>query len=108
MQIKHKLRLAVTIGLSAGALTLGLVVPSVSGAATPTGTLTYAEPPSTVPTYIFPYMSCAYFSVANISSFDYLMYRPLYWFGLGAGATYTPSLSLANSPVFELMLTPST
>lgn len=101
MQIRHKLRLATTIGLAAGALTLGLVAPSVSGAATPSGTLTYAEPANTIPSYIFPYMSCSYFSVANISGFDYLMYRPLYWFGLGAGATYTPSLSLANSPTYN-------
>ena len=90
-----------TLGLSAGALTLGLVAPSVSGAATPSGTLTYAEAPSTTPTYIFPYMSCKYFSVANISDFDYLMYRPIYWFGIGNNAAYTPSLSSANTPTYN-------
>jgi len=101
MQIRHKLRLATTIGLAAGALTLGLVAPSVSGAATPSGTLTYAEPPSTIPTYIFPYMSCKPFSVANISGFDYLMYRPIYWIGLGANTSYVPSLSSADTPKYN-------
>ncbi|HEY5302825.1 MAG TPA: ABC transporter substrate-binding protein [Acidimicrobiales bacterium] len=102
MQIRHKLRLATTLGLAAGALTLGLVAPSaVSGAATPKGTLTLAEGPGAQPDYIFPFMSCTYFSVANINAFQFEMYRPLYWFGYGANATYTPSLSVASTPVFS-------
>jgi peptide/nickel transport system substrate-binding protein len=101
MQIRHKLRLATTIGLAAGALTLGLVAPSVSGAATPSGTLTFAEGPGANPNYIFPFMSCTYFSVSNINGFQDLMYRPLYWFGTGAAATYNESLSLATSPVMS-------
>jgi peptide/nickel transport system substrate-binding protein len=101
MQIKHKLRLAVTLGLSAGALTLGLVAPSVSGAATPSGTLTFAEGPGAAPNYIFPYMSCTNFSVSTLNAFQFEMYRPLYWFGLGANANYAPSVSLANTPVFS-------
>ena len=101
MQIKHRLRLATTIGLAAGALTLGLVVPSVSGAATSTGTITFAEGPGASPNYNFPYMSCSYFSVSNINQFQNMMYRPLYWFGLGTSAAYVPSLSLAASPVFS-------
>ena len=101
MQIRHKLRLATTIGLAAGALTLGLVAPSVSGAATPKGTITYAEGAGANPNYIFPYMSCTYFSVSNINQFQELMYRPLYWFGLGASAAYVQSLSLAKDPVFN-------
>ena len=101
MQIRHKLRLATTIGLAAGALTLGLVAPSVSGAATPTGTITYAEGAGANPNYIFPYMSCTYFSVSNINQFQNMMYRPLYWFGLGNSAAYVPSLSLAADPVYN-------
>ena len=101
MQIRHKLRLATTIGLAAGALTLGLVAPSVSGAATPTGTITYAEGAGAQPNYIFPYMSCTYFSVSNINQFQELMYRPLYWFGLGSSAAYVSSLSLAAYPGYN-------
>ena len=45
------------------------------------GTVRWAEPPGTPPTYIFPFMSGAESSVTNISQFQYLMYRPLYVFG---------------------------
>ena len=99
MQIRHKLRLATTIGLAAGALTLGLVAPSVSGAATPSGTINFAEGAGASPNYIFPFMSCTYFSVSNINQFQNMMYRPLYWFGLGNSAAYVQSLSLASNPV---------
>ena len=47
------------------------------------GTVYFAELPSTVPNYIFPFMSLAFFSVDNISQLQQLMYRPLYWFGKG-------------------------
>ncbi|MBW4030601.1 MAG: hypothetical protein HIU57_08020 [Acidobacteria bacterium] len=46
-------------------------------------------------------MSCTYFSVSNINAFQMEMYRPLYWFGYGANATYTPALSLAATPKFS-------
>ncbi len=55
------------------------------------GTATWAEAPNTQPNYIFPFMSLAYFSVANINQFQFLMYRPLYWFGNGAQPTLNPS-----------------
>ena len=44
-------------------------------------TATFAEGPGSQPNYIFPLASLAYFSVSNLSQFQYLMYRPLYWFG---------------------------
>jgi peptide/nickel transport system substrate-binding protein len=65
------------------------------------GTAVFAEPPSTPPTYIFPYMSSAVISDVNIFNFQYLMYRPLYWFGLGAQPSFNTSLSLASSPTFN-------
>jgi peptide/nickel transport system substrate-binding protein len=74
-----------------------------SAAATPItgGTATWAEPPSAVPNYIFPFTSSAYISVTNIDQFQFLMYRPLYWFGTGANPTLNTSLSLANYPTFS-------
>ena len=65
------------------------------------GTATWAEPPSDTPNYIFPFTSSAYISVSNIDQFEFLMYRPLYWFGDGAQPTLNPSLSLANYPTFS-------
>jgi len=76
--------------------------PSASGT-TPVsgGTAVFAEPPSTPPTYIFPYMSSTYASDVNLFNFQYLMYRPLYWFGNGAQPTFNSSLSLADAPTFN-------
>jgi peptide/nickel transport system substrate-binding protein len=65
------------------------------------GTATYALPPNTVPNYIFPFASSTYFSVVNAEYFQYLMYRPLYWFGNGATPTLNTKLSLADAPVFD-------
>jgi peptide/nickel transport system substrate-binding protein len=65
------------------------------------GTATFALPPSTTPNYIFPFSSSQYFSVVNLADFQYLMYRPLYWFGNGADPTLNTSLSLANQPVYN-------
>jgi peptide/nickel transport system substrate-binding protein len=39
--------------------------------------------------------------VANVDGFDYQMFRPAYWFGLGSSAAIQPSLSLAKQPVFS-------
>ncbi len=86
---KGKLRLAITIGLVTAAASLGLVVPTVSGAS-PQGTITFAEGAGANPNYIFPYYSGQFCSVANTSQFQSLMFRPLYYFGLGGSAAVQP------------------
>jgi peptide/nickel transport system substrate-binding protein len=65
------------------------------------GTAVFAEPPSTPLTYVFPYISSTYISDVNLFDFQYLMYRPLYWFGVGAQPVFNSSLSLANAPTFN-------
>ncbi len=72
-----------------------------SGTPVAGGTATWAEPPADTPNYIFPFTSSAYISVSNIDQFQFLMYRPLYWFGDGAQPTLNPSLSVANYPTFS-------
>jgi peptide/nickel transport system substrate-binding protein len=74
---------------------------SSGGAKVQGGTATYALPPSTVPNYIFPFVSSTYISTVNTMYFQYLMYRPLYWFGNGTSPTLNTSLSLADAPVFN-------
>lgn len=103
MNVRRRLRLGATLAISASSLALGLTMASSSpsGASAPRGTITYAEGAQTPPNYIFPYMGFANFSVATINQFQELMFRPLYWFGLGTSAAYVPSLSLANSPVWS-------
>lgn len=65
----------------------------------PSGVVTFAEGASANPNYIFPVDSCSYFSVTNMNQFQFLMYRPVYWFGLGASVAVQPQLSLAKLPV---------
>lgn len=65
------------------------------------GTVTFAEGPGAAPNYIFPYVGCAYFSVSNLNQFQFEMYRPLYWFGLGSSTAVDYNLSLANAPKFS-------
>jgi len=65
------------------------------------GTATWAEAPNAKPNYIFPLTSGGFFSVANLSQFQYLMYRPLYWFGENGTVKLNSGLSLANDPVYS-------
>jgi peptide/nickel transport system substrate-binding protein len=108
----RRFRTAVTIALGVGIAAVLLAAcssntPSASnnntgnGSKVSGGTVTWAEPPSDVPNFIFPFMSLAFFSVTNLSQFQQLMYRPLYWFGKGASASLDPSLSLAQTPVYS-------
>ncbi len=88
------------------ALTAGLVLTACGGGSsaapkTGKGTIVFAEAPGASPNYIFPYMSCSYFSVANINQFQDLMYRPLYWFGLGKSSAVQYNLSVGQAPVFS-------
>src|SRR2546425_742382 len=65
------------------------------------GTATWAEAPSAKPNYIFPLAGPGLFSVANLSQFSFLTYRPLYWFGDNGAVKLNSSLSLANDPVYS-------
>jgi peptide/nickel transport system substrate-binding protein len=60
-----------------------------------------AEPPSTTPNYIWPFASSAYFTDINTDDLQYLLYRPLYWFGRGGQPTVNYTLSLADPPLFN-------
>ena len=76
--------------------------PSASASAVKGGTATFAELPSSPPNWIFPMATLAYFSVANLSQFQQLMYRPLYWFGgNNTSPTVDYTLSPANAPIYS-------
>ena len=80
---------------------MGLIAPTMSGASAPAGTITYAEAATANPDYIFPYLSPQDCSEANSADFQFLMFRPLYWFGLGTSVSLQPQLSLAKLPTFS-------
>ena len=54
------------------------------------GVAVFAEPPDSPPNYIFPFMTAADSSNVNLFDFTYLMYRPLYWFGVGSQPVFNP------------------
>jgi peptide/nickel transport system substrate-binding protein len=75
-------------------------VPPASG--TPhAGTITWAESPGSAPTWIFPVTPGADLSTSTVSTFQFLMWRPLYWFGNGVSPTEVPSMSLAYQPTYS-------
>jgi peptide/nickel transport system substrate-binding protein len=86
---------------SSGSSSNGAAAATPTGTPVTGGTATFALPPSTVPNYIFPFDSSTYFSVVNAEDFQYLLYRPLYWFGNGSSPTLNAALSVANPPVYS-------
>jgi peptide/nickel transport system substrate-binding protein len=104
MGIKGHLKRLVALSMAIGAMVAGLVVvaPSTSGAATSkSAPITWAEPPTATPNYIFPFYPPQLCTVDNTSQFQELMYRPLYWFGVGSTPVINESLSLGKTPTFS-------
>jgi peptide/nickel transport system substrate-binding protein len=64
-------------------------------------TVTFADPPNTVPNWIWPFSPIANFSLTNSSELQLPMYRPLYWFGNKGQPAVDENLSLAEQPVFS-------
>jgi peptide/nickel transport system substrate-binding protein len=62
------------------------------------GTVTVAEPPGATPNWILPVIPGANNSVFTAFSFQYEMWRPLYWFVNGVQPKETPAMSLAAEP----------
>jgi peptide/nickel transport system substrate-binding protein len=66
------------------------------------GTASYYMLTGAQPNWIFPFDGPAYFTVSDISDFQFLMYRPLYWFGgENTSPTVDYSLSAANPPIYS-------
>jgi peptide/nickel transport system substrate-binding protein len=75
-------------------------VPPASG--TPhAGTITWAESPGYGPTWIFPVTPGANLTTGTVYTFQWDMWRPLYWFGNGVSPVMVPSMSLAYPPVYS-------
>jgi peptide/nickel transport system substrate-binding protein len=98
-----------TLGMLATAflISLGLAACSsgkpAAGSGTPVsgGTAYFAEQPLTPPTYIFPLVSGEYFTVANTSDLQTLLYLPLYWYGDRGNPVIDYRLSIGNPPVYS-------
>ncbi len=92
-------------GLAALVAACGPASSATSGGSTPVdgGTVTYAMEPGAEANYIFPFINAATgdYTATNTDNFQYLLYRPLYWFGTGATPYMNPTVSLAYPPVYS-------
>ena len=99
-----KRRAAVTVTVM-GALLLAACGSSTSNAgssgSTTGGTITFALPPSSPPTDIFPLLSSAQYTNVNLNEFTNLLFRPLYWVGDGSQVVLNEGRSLADPPVWS-------
>ena len=85
-----------SVTLAVGALSLAMVVlsaPNAGASASSSKAVTWAEQPAATPDFILPFYPGSLCSVANVDQFQYLMYRPLYWFGVGTAFKLNTSLS---------------
>jgi peptide/nickel transport system substrate-binding protein len=96
---------AIAVFLAAAALLIaacsGPSSSAPSGKPVSGGVATFALPASAVPDWIFPFIDSAHSSIDNRNQFEYLMYRPLYWFGDNGEPVTNSSLSLANPPAYS-------
>src|ERR1700733_4788465 len=65
------------------------------------GTVKVATPPGAAPSWIMPMITAADNSVYTVLSFDYEMFRPLYFTVNGVEPSINQSMSLANAPVWS-------
>jgi peptide/nickel transport system substrate-binding protein len=73
-----------------------------SGAKVAGGVATVGQIAGAVPNYIWPYMGVDYYTVPNAQDFQWLMYRPLYFFGNNGDSTLVNyPMSTANAPVYS-------
>jgi peptide/nickel transport system substrate-binding protein len=65
------------------------------------GTVTYALPANVTPTYMFPFSPPGAFTIVNTATLQFLMYRPLYWWGAKGKPYLNQPLSLAYPPTYK-------
>jgi peptide/nickel transport system substrate-binding protein len=94
--------------LAVGAAVLGVALlatacggSSAGGTPQQGGVATWAEAAGAPPNWIFPFIDPSHNEVNNTYQFQYLMYRPLYWVGVGdQPSKLNTDLSLAQPPVY--------
>lgn len=65
------------------------------------GTATFAELPGTPPNFMFPLETLEYYAFNNIEFLQYLLWRPLYMYGVGTQPVLNQAVSLAYPPVYS-------
>jgi len=72
-----------------------------AAAAAQSKVITWAMSPGAVPNWMFPVVPTADNSVANVFSFEWNMWRPLYWTDNGTEPAVNPAMSIAAKPVYS-------
>jgi peptide/nickel transport system substrate-binding protein len=72
-----------------------------AGTAVSGGTAYFAEQPLAAPNYIFPLVPGEYFTGANTSDLQTLLYLPLYWYGDKADTAIDYRLSIGDPPAYS-------
>jgi peptide/nickel transport system substrate-binding protein len=100
MAVRHVRLLTIAVAacglLLAACTSSSTTAPSASGARVKGGTATIALAPGDQFNFILPLLSYQYATGANIEYSEYLMWRPLYWFGGPGKPGLNPAYSLAN------------
>jgi peptide/nickel transport system substrate-binding protein len=95
---------ATSTSTTPGAVTEPGSIGEIPAAGTPSGTvgsITYALPPAAAPNWILPLAGSCCNSVYNVFTFEYEMWRPMYFAPQGSTPTLDAALSPANPPVFS-------
>ena len=64
-------------------------------------TATWADVSGFTPNFIFPFTDAAHFGTWNIDDMQYLLYRPMYWYGDNEKPTIDYDMSLAGTPSWD-------
>lgn len=101
-----RFRLGIPVIATVGLLIAGFGLPispprshTIAETVSADATVTYGLPPNEIPNSIFPMPSLV--SNANLFQLQYLLYRPLYWFGTGSSPAYNAKYSVAKTPVYS-------
>lgn len=89
-----------TVAACAGSSNSGKVSSS-DGAKVKGGTAVFAFNAGSGANYIFPVLPTANFNTSNSQAFQWLMWRPLYWYGVEDTPNINTSLSIANLPTYS-------
>jgi peptide/nickel transport system substrate-binding protein len=95
------LALAGATVLTAGSSRAAVRSTGQSTAARQAGVITWAMSPGAGPNWIFPVDPAAANSVFNIMSFQWNMWRPLYWTDNGTEPSLNTAMSIAAKPVYS-------
>lgn len=87
--------------VAAVALLVAGCATGTSGSSRTGGTVTFALPAGTIPTYISPFVAGPVSNNVDLFQFTPYMWRPLYWFGINGTVNVNYQQSMAGAPTYS-------